>query len=98
MEAVVNQCVNMGESNSVLVIGPRGSGKSKVVFKYYNLKMHNLIINLLPSTIKILKHFRKTGLLLETDYYFKNLCMIYSELKPTSLKLRKPYNQKRVHS
>ncbi|XP_066929285.1 origin recognition complex subunit 4-like [Clytia hemisphaerica] len=29
LETVINQCVECGESNSVLVIGPRGSGKSK---------------------------------------------------------------------
>lgn len=30
LKSVIKQCVDFGESNSVLVIGPRGSGKSKV--------------------------------------------------------------------
>jgi len=33
LSSVIDQCVKFGESNSVLVIGPRGSGKSKLVEK-----------------------------------------------------------------
>jgi len=35
LNTVINQCVESGESNSVLIIGPRGSGKSKVQFVIY---------------------------------------------------------------
>ncbi|XP_066932389.1 LOW QUALITY PROTEIN: origin recognition complex subunit 4-like [Clytia hemisphaerica] len=35
LETVINQCVECGESNSVLVIGPRGSGKSKLLSKVF---------------------------------------------------------------
>lgn len=31
LKSVVEQCISCGESNSVLVIGPRGTGKSKLV-------------------------------------------------------------------
>ncbi|XP_047136010.1 origin recognition complex subunit 4 isoform X1 [Hydra vulgaris] len=40
LKAVLNQCINVGESNSVLVIGPRGSGKSKLVEKTL-AELHN---------------------------------------------------------
>ena len=31
---IFEQCIKFGESNSVLVIGPRGSGKTKVYFVF----------------------------------------------------------------
>lgn len=40
---MINQCVECGESNSVLVIGPRGSGKSKVsIWRYSPFKLMKL--------------------------------------------------------
>lgn len=42
LEIIVKQCISFGESNSVLVIGPRGSGKSKLVRKVLSDVSQNL--------------------------------------------------------
>jgi len=40
LDSIIKKCVESGESNSVLIIGPRGSGKSKLLSNVL-LNIHN---------------------------------------------------------
>ena len=56
LKSVVEQCILSGESNSVLVIGPRGSGKSKLVVNVMNEMYEEYSDNYIPVYLSGIIH------------------------------------------
>ena len=69
LEGIVTQCVKFGESNSVLIIGPRGSGKTKVRFSY------SLLFYLRLNLDKDIKYFRNKR---NSKPYLWEVCLMFS--------------------
>lgn len=54
---VFEQCIKFGESNSALVLGPRGSGKTKVRAILKIIKNYNILPIVEKSNIHITSHW-----------------------------------------